>query len=143
MPLGDEFKNDLLRLFFHGVAIDNLADNAAASPLTEFFVALHTADPGGAGNQSTNECAYTNYARQSIGRNDTDIDVTANVMSFNVNVPFPAGVSGDNETITHVSVGVALGGATKIIAYGPYSPNQTVAEGVTPRVTDATTLTLS
>jgi hypothetical protein len=53
---GNTFENDLLKLIFNATAIANIADNAAASPLTNLFVALHTADPGEAGDQTTSEC---------------------------------------------------------------------------------------
>jgi hypothetical protein len=43
---------NLLKLIFNAVAIANIADNAAASPLTNLFWALHTADPGDAGTQA-------------------------------------------------------------------------------------------
>lgn len=34
MSKGNTFENDLLKLIFQGVAIANIADNAASSPLT-------------------------------------------------------------------------------------------------------------
>ena len=68
MSKGDTFENDLLKLIFNGTAIANIADNAATSPLTNLFVALHTADPGETGNQSTNEVSYTGYARATVAR---------------------------------------------------------------------------
>ena len=68
MSKGNTFENDLLGLIFNGTAIANLADDAATSPLTELYVSLHTADPGEAGDQTTNECAYTSYARVAVAR---------------------------------------------------------------------------
>lgn len=58
MSKGNTFENDLLLLIFNATAIGNIADNAASSPLTNLYVSLHTGDPGEAGNQTTNECAY-------------------------------------------------------------------------------------
>jgi len=41
----DTFENDVCKLIFNAVAIGNIADNAASSPLTNLWCALHTADP--------------------------------------------------------------------------------------------------
>lgn len=46
MSKSDAFETDILGLIYNATAIPNIADNAATSPLTELFVALHTADPG-------------------------------------------------------------------------------------------------
>ncbi len=66
MSKGNTFENDLLLLIFNATAIANIADNASASPLTNLYVSLHTGDPGEAGSQTTNECAYTSYARVAV-----------------------------------------------------------------------------
>ena len=68
MSKGNTFENDLLKLIFNGTAIANLADDAGTSPLGNLYVSLHTADPGEAGDQTTNECAYSTYARQAVAR---------------------------------------------------------------------------
>ena len=57
--ISNAFANDLLKLIFNATSISNLADNAGSSPLTNLYIALHTADPGAAGNQSTSEVNYT------------------------------------------------------------------------------------
>jgi hypothetical protein len=140
----DAFETDLLGLTFNATAIADLAENDATSPLTSLFLALHTADPGEAGTQETNEVtigAYTNYARQAVARNSGGFTVSGNSVVLAANVDFPAGVSGDAATITHWSVGVAVSGATKILYKGPVTPNIAVADGVTPRLTTGTTVT--
>ena len=71
MSKSNTFENDLLKLIFNNVDIADIGDagglqnSAAAGSL---YVALHTADPGEAGNATTNETAYTNYARVAVGR---------------------------------------------------------------------------
>lgn len=74
MSKGNTFENDLLKLIFQGVAIANIADNAASSPLTNLRCSLHTADPAEAGNQSSNEANYGAYARVNVGRSTTGLD---------------------------------------------------------------------
>lgn len=54
MSKGNTFENDLLGLIFNGDAIANLADDAATSPLTDLYVALHTGDP--AKGQAASRC---------------------------------------------------------------------------------------
>lgn len=140
MSKGDTFENDLLKLIFNATAIANLADNASASPLTNLSVALHTADPGETGTQSTNETAYTSYARVSVARTSGGWTVTANSVSPVANIDFPA-CTGSTATITHASVGPTGGGATKIFYSGAVTPNIAVSTGVTPRLTTASTIT--
>ena len=76
MSKSNTFENDLLQLIFNATAIANIADNAASSPLTQLFVALHTADPGETGVQNTSETAYTGYARVAVNRNSGAWTVT-------------------------------------------------------------------
>lgn len=117
MSKGATFESDMLALIFLATAIANLADNAAASPLTNLFVALHTADPGEAGNQSTNEATYTGYARVAVARGSggwTKSGASPTQVANTAQVTFGACTAGSN-TITHVSVGVASSGATKIL----------------------------
>lgn len=140
MSKGDTFENDWLKLIFQATAIANIADNAVTAPLTSIFVALHTADPGEAGTQATSEATYTGYARISAARTAGGWTVTANSVSPVANLDFPACTAGTN-TITHWSVGVATSGATKLLYSGTVTPNISVTNGVTPRLTTASTIT--
>jgi hypothetical protein len=137
---GDTFENDWLKLIFQATAIANIADNAASSPLTNLYVAGHTADPGETGVQNTSECAYTSYARVAVARTSGGWTVTANSVSPAATISFPAGTGGSG-TMTHFSVGVASSGATKILYYGAVSPNIVTGNGVTPQLTTASAIT--
>lgn len=141
MSKGNTFENDLLKLIFNGTAIADLADNAAASPLTNLYVAFHAADPGEAGDQTTNEVAYTGYARQSVARTTGGWTVTANSVSPVADVTFPAWSSGATPTITHFSIGTALSGAGKVLYKGAISPNIVMGAGVTPKLGAGSTVT--
>ena len=140
MSKGNTFENDWLKLVFNATAIANIADNAASSPLTNLFVAAHTADPGEAGDQTTSECTYTSYARVTVARSGSAWTVTANSVSPAAAISFPACTGGTN-TITHFSVGVATSGASKILYSGTVTPNISVSTGVTPQLTTASTVT--
>lgn len=136
----DTFENDWLKLVFNATAIANMADNAATSPLTNLYVALHTADPGESGVQNTSEATYTGYARVAVARTSGGWTVTGSSVSPVAAINFPACTGGTN-TITHWSVGVASSGATKILYSGTVTPNISVSNGVTPQLTTASTIT--
>ena len=137
---GNTFENDLMKLLFNATAIANVADNAASSPLTNLSVALHTADPGETGDQTTSESAYTSYARVSVARTSGGWTVTNNSVSPVAAITFPAGTGGSG-TVTHFSVGPTGGGATKIFYSGTVTPNIVTGNGVTPILTTATAIT--
>jgi hypothetical protein len=141
MSKGDTFENDLLKLIFNATAIANIADNAASSPLTNLYVAGHTADPGEAGSQTTSEIAYTSYARVAVARTSGGWTVTGSSVSPVANIDLPEATGGSG-TITHWSVGTASSGAGKVLYKGTVTPNIAVSTGVTPRVKAAgTTIT--
>jgi len=140
MSKSNTFENDLLKLIYNATAIANIADNAGTAPLTNLFVALHTADPGEAGDQTTSECTYTSYARVSVARTTGGWTVTTNSVSPVATVSFPAATGGTN-TATHASVGVATSGASKILHSGTLTPNIVITSGVTPQMTTASTIT--
>ena len=140
MSKGNTFENDLLKLIFNATAIANVADNAAASPLTNLYVSLHTADPGEAGSQTTSECAYTSYARVAVARTGGAWTVTANSVSPAANIDFPA-ATGGSETATYFAIGTASSGAGKVLYSGSISPTIAISSGVTPRLTTATAIT--
>lgn len=141
MSLGNTFENDLLKLIFQATAIANIADNASASPLTNLYYSLHTADPGEAGDQTTNEATYTSYARVAVARSGAGHTVTANSVSPAANVDFPAGTGGSG-TVTYAAVGTASSGAGKLLVSGTVTPNIVTGSGVTPRLTTASAVTL-
>jgi hypothetical protein len=140
MSKGNTFENDILKLILNATAIANIADNAASSPLTNVFVALHTADPGEAGDQTTSETSYTSYARVSVARTSGGWTVTGNSVSPAAAIDFPQ-CTGGSATITHASIGVATSGASKILYKGAVTPNISVSSGVTPRITTSSTIT--
>jgi hypothetical protein len=140
MSKGNTFENDLLRLIFNATAIANLADNAASAPLTNLHVSLHTGDPGEAGDQTTSEIAYTSYARVAVARSGSGFTVTGNSVSPAANIDFPTGTGGSG-TATHFAIGTASSGAGKILYKGAISPTIVCGNGITPRLTTASTVT--
>jgi hypothetical protein len=138
----DVFENDLLKLMFNATAIANVADNAASSPITTWYLSLHTSDPtdAAASGQSTNETTYTGYARIGLARTSGAWTVTGNSVSPVANVDFGTCTAG-TATITHVGVGSAASGTGKLFYAGALSPSIAVVSGVIPRLTTASTIT--
>ena len=140
MSKGNTFENDMLELIFKATAIANIADNASSSPLTNLYVSLHTGDVGEAGDQTTNEIAYTSYARVAVARSGSGWTVTANSVSPAANISFPAGTGGSG-TATHWAVGTASSGTGKVLYKGAISPSIVCGDGITPILTTASTVT--
>ena len=120
----DGTESNLLKLLFNATAWANIADNTATAPLASLFVSLHNADPGEGGSQTTNETAYTNYARQSVARTSggwtvSGTDPTQVVNAAIINFP-QCGVTGD--TLTHWGIGSLISGAGVLFASGPIGP---------------------
>ena len=142
----DVFELDILKLIFNGTAIANIADNAAASPLTNLYLSLHTADPtdAAASGQSTNETTYTGYARVAVARTTGGwtCSTTAGVTTASpvANISFGICTAG-SATITHVGIGTSSSGAGKLLFAGSLSPAIAVAVGVTPQLTAASKVT--
>lgn len=137
-------QNGLLALIFNATSIANLAENASVSPLTTLYVALHTADPGNGGNQSTNEISYTGYARVAVARTSGGWVVSGSSptqVSPAANITFPTSTGGTGGTVTNWSVGTAASGTGNILYSGPVSPQVNVISGVTPQLTTSTAIT--
>jgi hypothetical protein len=122
-----------LELVFQQVvltAMNTLVANAA-SPLTQLFVSLHTADPGPAGSQSTSEAAYVGYARVAVARTAGGWSISNQTVSNVGAINFPA-CTGGSETETFVGVGTAASGAGVLLWAGPLSAGLAVSNGITP-----------
>lgn len=133
MPKSTTTCNNIVNLMYSATAWANVADNAAASPLTNVYVALHTADlTAGTNQQSQNETAYTNYARVAVARS-TGWDAAAGGATANdATISFAqCGVTG--ATLTHVSTGVGSSGTTAVWHYGALNSSLAVSSGITPQ----------
>lgn len=144
MSKSNFLENAILNLIFRAVAIANIADNAASSPLTNLYWSLHTGDPGEGGTQSTNETSYGSYARVAVARTTGGMTAaTTGVTSPAANVSFPPATSPTLPTvqsITYAGIGVASAGATNLLYSGPVSPTINVSAGVQPILTTASTV---
>lgn len=144
MSISDTTESAILALIFNATAWGNYADNAATTPQTNISVALHTADPGDTGTQTTSESAYTSYARVSVARTSGGWTVSGTSPTQVVPaaaITFPAGTGGSG-TVSFFSTGKTGGGASAILWSGTVTPNIVTGNGVTPQLTTASTITL-
>ena len=141
MSISNTTENAIMLLIFNATAWGNYADNASSSPQTNIHVGLATGDPGETGTMSTSEAAYTSYARVNVARSGSGWTVTNNSVSPAANIDFPAGTGG-SETLSYFSTGKTGGGATAILWSGSISPNIAAGNGVTPRLSTSSTITI-
>ena len=143
MSKSNAFENLVLLNFFNNSTIPNIGDatglrgSATAGVL---YLSAHTADPGEAGDQTTNECTYGSYARVSVVRSGAGFVVTGNSVSPAADTLFPEATSG-SQTITHIGIGVASSGAGLLLYSGTATPNVAVVTGVAPKVKTTSTVT--
>lgn len=141
MGKGNTTSNNLLKLVFNATAWSLIADNTATTPLTNLFVALHTADPTASGTQNSSEIAYTSYARVSVARTTSGWTASsAQSTSPVASITFPAGTGGSG-TASFWSIGTLTSGAGVILYSGAISPTIVCGSGVTPSLTTASTVT--
>ena len=140
MSMTNYLENALLELLLNGEPITGLADDAATSPLTELYLSLHTSDPGEAGDQTTSEIAYTDYARVAVARTTAGWSVTGNTASPVADVEFPLGTGGGGSA-TYVGIGTAASGAGTLLFVGELAAPIVCGAGVIPRLTSASTIT--
>ena len=84
MSKSNSLENDLLKHIFNNDAIALVGDATGLRGSTtagSLYVSLHTADPGEAGDQTTSETAYTNYARVAVARTTGGWTVTNNAVA--------------------------------------------------------------
>ncbi len=139
MSKGNAFETALLGLIFNAAAIADLAENDTTSPAASLTVALHTADPGEAGSQLTNETAYTGYARQAVVRTAGGWAISGNIVNPVAAIEFPECTASPGAAITHFSIGSGV--ANALIYSGTVTPNIAMAVGVVPRLKTTSSIT--
>lgn len=97
----------------------------------DLYISLHTADPGETGTQSTNEAAYTGYARVAVPRSAAGWTTGSGTFSNTGAVTFPA-CTGGAATVTHFGIGVAASGASMLLFKGPLGASLAISNGITP-----------
>lgn len=124
MSLGNTTETELLNYIFD-TAAPAWAGNA------NFWVSLHTADPGEAGTAVTSEVAYTNYARVVVSRT-TGFNVAGDQVSNAALLQFPQS-GGSGTDCTHFAIVTTASGAGQIILRGALSATLPTGSGIQPQ----------
>jgi hypothetical protein len=135
MSKGNTFENDLLLLIFNNTDAALIGDATGlrgSSTAGSLYVSLHTGDPGEAGNQTTNECAYTSYARVAVARSGAGWTVSGNAVTNAALVQFPQ-CTGGSETASHFAIGTASTSTGKILYKGALSASLAISSGIQPQ----------
>jgi hypothetical protein len=143
MSKSNALETAYLQLLFTNANFANVGDATGLRGSTvpgQLFMSLHTADPDEAGTQSTNEVAYTGYARVGVARSGVGFTVTGNAVALAADVTFPPGTGGSG-TATHWGIGTAASGAGVLLYKGTISPSIVCGNGVTPELTAGTLVT--
>ena len=132
---GDIYANEL---FLHALENENIAligdatGLLAAGTVGSVYVSLHTSVTGlSAGDQETNECSYTGYARVAVARTAGAWTTAAKATENTASVDFAECTAGSS-TATHFAVGTATSGAGKILYWGELDAPLAISAGITP-----------
>jgi hypothetical protein len=127
-------ETNLLELLFKNTDWANVGDAAGlqnSATAGSLYVALHSADPGEAGDQTTNEISYTGYARVAVARSGAGWTVSGNQVSNTATVQFGECTAG-SATATHFSVGLLSTSTGDILYSGTLSATRSISSGITP-----------
>lgn len=125
MGKGNTTDLDFLQYTFNATAFSWNAN-------TNLYIALHTANPGASGNQTTSEATYTSYARVTVARTAGGWTASANPAVNAALIQFPQCTGGTN-TITYVSIGTASSGAGQILYSGALNSSLAVSNLIQPQ----------
>lgn len=128
MSKSNVLENDIVEFLFNNVSMPSYGGN--------LYLSLHTADPGEAGDQSTNEVstgAYASYARVAVSRDNTGWTVTNNTSTNAALIQFPQCTGGSGATITHIGIGTASSGAGILLASGALNASLAVSNLIQPQ----------
>ena len=140
----------ILDLLFKATTDATLA--SAAGSATNLYVSLHTADPGDAGTQATNEVttaqygAYTGAVRPAVARSGSGWARTNSTINPVAAINFPTTTSsGTGCTATHFGIGMnaTVGNAGNLLYSGAITPNIVIpatTAGVIPQLTTTTAI---
>lgn len=134
MSKSNSWETALLALLFNNTNAANIGDVTGlrgSSSAGSLYVSLHSADPGEAGSQTTNEISYTGYGRVGVGRSGSGWTVSGNQASNVSAITFGA-CSGGSATAAYFGVGTDPSGAGTLIYSGQLSASLSISSGITP-----------
>lgn len=135
MSASDSMENGLMELIFKNTAFANIGDAGGLQPsgtAGSLYVSLHTGDPTDAGDQTSSECNYGDYARVAVARSAAGWTVTTNTAENAGAVTFPQASSGNN-TATHFGIGTGSSGAGVLLFSAALDASLAISNGITPQ----------
>lgn len=124
MSASNSTENDLALYIFDSTA-------PAWASNSDFYVRLHSSDPGEAGTAITNEISYTGYDGVAISRT-TGFTVSGNTASNAALLQFPL-CSGGSATAAYFSIATTQNGAGQIIVSGALSSSLSISNKIQPQ----------
>lgn len=134
MSASNDFETNILKLVYQNVDYANVGDAGGlrgSATAGSLYISLHTGDPGEAGDQTTNECAYTSYGRVAVARSVAGFTVSGDTVSNAGVLSWPQ-CTGGTETATHFSVGTASSGAGILMFSGALTASINISNLITP-----------
>ena len=125
----------LLDLLFLNTDWANIGDAAGlqnSATAGSFHISLHSADPGEAGNQSTNEISYTGYARVAVNRTAGGWTRTTSTIANTALVQFGQ-CTGGTATATHFGIGTDSTGTGNLLLKGALNASLSISNGIQPQ----------
>jgi hypothetical protein len=135
MSMTNAAEQALLDLLFLNVDWANVGDAAGlqnSATAGSFFISLHSADPGEAGNQSTNEISYTGYARVGVNRTAGGWTRTVSTIANTALVQFGQ-CTGGTATATFFGIGTDSTGAGNLLLKGALNSSLSISNGIQPQ----------
>lgn len=127
----DTLEDDWLNYWLRGVA-------PSWASATDWYLSLHTADPGEGGNQQSSEISYTGYARQAVARSTGWNAASGGLVDNNAQIQFGQMTAGAGGTVTHIGIGTASSGAGSLLARFALSASLAVSNGINPTLAAGT-----
>jgi hypothetical protein len=125
----------LLDLLFLNTDWANIGDAAGlqnSATAGSFYISLHTADPGEAGDQSTSEASYTGYARVAVARTAGGWTRTTSTIANTALVQF-AQCTGGSSIVTHFGIGTDSTGTGNLLLKGALTSSLSISNGIQPQ----------
>ena len=135
MSMTNAAEHSFLDLLFLNVDWANIGDAAGlqnSATAGSFYISLHSADPGEAGNQSTNEISYTGYARVGVARTAGGWTRTTSTIANTALVQFPQ-ATGGTATATHFGIGTDSTGAGNLLLKCALNSSLSISNGIQPQ----------
>ncbi len=134
MSATNSFETGILNLIFKNTTYANVGDSTGLVGSTtagSLYISLHTSNPGEGGDQTTDETAYSGYARIAVVRSGSGWTVSGATATNAATITFGSCASG-TDTLTHFGIGRSLTSTGELYFSGALTTPLSVSTGVQP-----------